>query len=299
MQSEYYKKFGLEITIPTVNEALSNAGIAVKDVGAIVFTSHCPFPFPAFSINLMNAMDFPEDCHQVPTNTVGCAGGGYTINLANKYALAEPNKNVLIVSLELCSFGFRTNKYDMSWFIMTSIFSDACTAMVVRGGNTVNREIGLYKRLEIVMSKQRRVPETSHVLCYKYNEDGYEIVISNETPTVTQAHAPRFCKELAYEAFKKLAKELSLCVLHPGGAKIVSNLAKSLEIEGTANESLAFKNLRTVGNVSSSCVINMLRLAWDDVAIGDDLLVLGMGPGSIMDGSAMKMVAVNNNRVCS
>ena len=64
-QSEMFIKIGLEMATTVVEKALANAGIKSSEINCIVFTSHQPFPFPAFTAHLMSSMVFAKDCSQV------------------------------------------------------------------------------------------------------------------------------------------------------------------------------------------------------------------------------------------
>ena len=56
---------------------------------------------------------------------MGCAGGGFALDIARTHLLAHPTHNVLVLCLELCSLGFRPHRNGMSWFLNSALFGDA------------------------------------------------------------------------------------------------------------------------------------------------------------------------------
>ena len=99
-QRDMFIKIGLEMSVPTVKQALVTAGIDSVDINCIIFVSHQPFPFPPFTAHLMNAMHFHQDCSQVPVTSMGCAGGGFALDAARTYLNANPAHNVLVLCVE-------------------------------------------------------------------------------------------------------------------------------------------------------------------------------------------------------
>lgn len=284
-----YIDVGIEMAIPAIRAALRNGGLEASDIGCILFVSHSPFPFPPFTAHLMSKVQFKEDCVQIPVNAMGCAGGGFSFHLARDYLLAHPKENVLILSVELCSLGFRTESKGMSWFLNSALFGDAVAAAVVRGAESIKAAPVPQAGLEIVAGKQRHVPNTTHVSYFRYTDWGYDFITTEELCDVVRNYCPDFAADLSTETFQKHPKDIRLNIVHPGGAKMVKDAAEGLGTKGTLSHEAAIESMANGGNLASSTVIDMVRWSWGHLQEHDEVIAMGMGPGFVMDGVAMRM----------
>ena len=288
-QSDMFIKIGLGMAVPVVEKALLNADIKSSNINCIVFTSHQPFPFPAFTAYLMSSMVFAKDCSQVPVTSMGCAGGGFALDVTRTHLLAHPTHNVLVLCLELCSLGFRPHRNGMSWFLNSALFGDAVGAFVVRGADAHQNLTFLPKTtLQLVHSKQRLVPATTGASFFKYDEWGYDFITTQKLCDVCRENVPDFTRDLSYEAFGKEPKDLFLTVVHPGGTRMVCEVGGALELEGSRSNTLATNCMADGGNIASVSVIDMIAKCWDKLGEGDQIVVVGMGPGFVMCGAALQ-----------
>lgn len=288
-QANEYIHHGMEMALPAVEEALASASVNAKEIDCVVFVSHSPFPFPPFTAHLMSRVEFKADCVQIPVNAMGCAGGGFALRTARDYLLAHPEENVLVLSVELCSLGFRPHSEGMGWFLNSALFGDAVAAAVVRGG--LSAVDAPTPGLAIVGSKERLVPHTMHVSYFKYSEWGYDFVTTEELCTTVREHAPGFASDLCGEAFGgRLPREIALTVVHPGGAKMIQDAHAALGTLDTWSHAAALESMADGGNLASATIIDMLRCAWTRFQVGDEIVAMGMGPGFVMDGVAMQFV---------
>ena len=112
---------------------------------------------------------------------------------------------------------------------------------------------------------------------------------ASSNTVVVGANTPRFCIDLINEAFGKHPKDIALNVIHPGGAKMIPIICQALQLAETRSESLAFEGMLNGGNKVSCTLFDMLRIAWDELKIGDEVSLICMGPGVTMEGVAAKV----------
>ena len=89
-------------------------------------------------------------------------------------------------------------------------------------------------------------------------------------------------------AFGKSPHELAWCLIHPGGMRMVHDCGERLALGGTPSEAAALASLRRGGNIASATVLDMLAEEWGRIQPGEELLVIGMGPGFVMAGAALR-----------
>jgi len=108
---------------------------------------------------------------------------------------------------------------------------------------------------------------------------------------VAEGNCPQFAKDLTKEAFGKEPKDIALNMIHPGGARMIQDIGSQLGLQDTFSSKLAWRSMNKLGNVASATVMDMISMAWDDLNAGDQAIVLGMGPGFVLDGVSLRMVS--------
>jgi predicted naringenin-chalcone synthase len=145
--------------------------------------------------------------------------------------------------------------------------------------------------LEVVQSKQRLVPGTFDVSYFDYDEWGYHFITTKNLCDVVRENCPEFAKDLAREAFGRHPAELFLNVIHPGGTRMIREVGKALELKGSLSEELATECMADGGNIASASVVDMIERTWKELENGNELICIGMGPGFVMCGAALKVLS--------
>merc|ERR1711862_977503 len=102
---------------------------------------------------------------------------------------------------------------------------------------------------------------------------------------------PQFARDLTQEAFGKQPKDIALNMIHPGGARMIQDIGGKLGLKDTLSAKLAWRSMNKLGNVASATVTDMIAMAWDELHIGDEAIVIGMGPGFVLDGVCLRKVS--------
>jgi len=208
--------------------------------------------------------------------------------MARDWLTSHPGEAAIIINCELCSLGFRPHKKGMSWFLNTSLFGDAVAASVVRGPAFVG---GKGDGMQIVLGKQRQVRNTTDVSFFTYDEWGYHFITTQALCEVAEGNAPQFARDLTQEAFGKQPKDIALNMIHPGGARMIQDIGGKLGLKDTLSAKLAWRSMNKLGNVASATVTDMIAMAWDELHTGDQAIVIGMGPGFVLDGVCLRKVS--------
>merc|ERR1711879_1132936 len=80
-------------------------------------------------------------------------------------------------------------------------------------------------------------------------------------------------------------------MIHPGGARMIQDIGGKLGLKDTLSAKLAWRSMNKLGNVASATVTDMIAMVWDELHIGDEAIVIGMGPGFVLDGACFRMVS--------
>ncbi|MFD5899728.1 type III polyketide synthase, partial [Streptomyces sp. NPDC060366] len=89
-RNRIYEAESKKRTPPVIEEALGNAGVAARDIDAMIYVSCTGFLMPSLTAWLINRMGFRSDTRQIPIAQLGCAAGGAAVNRAHDFCLAHP-----------------------------------------------------------------------------------------------------------------------------------------------------------------------------------------------------------------
>merc|ERR1711862_771 len=74
----------------------------------------------------------------------------------------------------------------------------------------------------------------------------------------------------------------------------MGDIGGKLGLKDTLSAKLAWRSMNKLGNVASATVTDMIAMAWDELRVGDQAIVIGMGPGFVLDGVCLRMVSEND-----
>lgn len=253
-----------------IEAALANADVKVKDIDAIIYVSCTGFLMPSLTAWLINTMGFRADTRQIPIAQLGCAAGGGAINLAHDICRAAPDRNVLIVSCELCSLCYQPEDDGVGSLLSDGLFGDAVAAVVVRGSG------GTGMMLE--RSASYLIPRTEDWISYAVRATGFHFQLDRRVPGTMEPLAP-VLRELAMQHGWDVAN-LDFYIIHAGGPRILDDLGKFLNVDrGMFRHSWA--TLTEYGNIASAVVLEALRRLFeeDTTLPGATGVIAGFGPG--------------------
>lgn len=253
-----------------IEEALANAGIAVPDVDMIIYVSCTGFLMPSLTAWLINNMGFRSDTRQVPIAQLGCAAGGAAINRAHDFCIAYPERNVLIVSCELCSLCYQPGDDGVGSLLSDGLFGDAVAAAVVRGGGGTG--------MVLERNTSHLVPNTEEWISYAVRATGFHFQLDRRVPGTMRPIAPVLREFAAGHGWD--IGNLGFYLIHAGGPRILDDLSKFLDVDLTA-----FRHSRATlseyGNIASAVVLDALRRLFDEDTTmpGATGVIAGFGPG--------------------
>lgn len=76
-------------------------------------------------------------------------------------------------------------------------------------------------------------------------------------------------------------------MIHPGGKKILHEVAEELDLLGTQSHALMKEHYRLCGNVQSASVMDMMRMGWPNFKNDQDMLLVAIGAW-VLEGIAMR-----------
>ncbi|WP_371372996.1 type III polyketide synthase [Sporomusa aerivorans] len=264
-----YEQVAVELAERAARQAIERTGISRDDIGAILFVSSTGIATPSLDAILIQKLGLSPHTARIPLWGLGCAGGVAAVARAAQLAACLRGQAVLVVAVELCSLTFQRGDYSKANLIGASLFADGAAAAVIAvdGGGPA-----------IVDSFSTLFADTGDIMGWDVVEGGLKVRFSRDIPSIVKRYLPEltggFCDRNGIRP-----AEVEHYVVHPGGAKVLSAYADSLNL-AHAKLKHAYDILAAYGNMSSASVLFVMeRFLADTAPAGRYGLMLALGPG--------------------
>ena len=263
-----YLETAVDLFCDAAQAALERAGLTGADVDTVVTVSSTGIATPSLEARAMGRLGFRADVARVPVFGLGCAGGVSGLSLAGRLAQARPGSVVLMVSVELCTLACRLDELTSANIVAIALFGDGAAACVVQaGGDGV---------AEIEAAGEHTWPDSLDIMGWNVDPLGFGVIFDRSIPTFTMDHF-RPAMEGMLQRMGFGFADVDRFVCHPGGAKVIEALEKSLDLGQGA---LTFERevLADHGNMSAPTVLFVLERALAAKTTGR-LVMTALGPG--------------------
>lgn len=272
-----YRERGLELAERAVLQALSESGLAPKDIDFVFFTTVTGVSVPTLDAMLFNRLGFRSDVKRVPSFGLGCVAGAAGTSRLFDYLKGHPCGVALLVSVELCSLTFQLDDMSISNLVGVNLFGDGASALVAVGSDhpLAKAQHGP----KVLATESHFYPKTEHIMGWNVGSHGFRIVLDPGVPEIVEAHLK---KDLAgfLAKHERTLDDVKSWVSHPGGPKVLQSIQKVLDLPDEAL-ALSWQQLTSMGNLSSSSVLFILHdtLKNRRPAKDSEGIMMAMGPG--------------------
>ncbi|MGC8535978.1 MAG: type III polyketide synthase [Rhizomicrobium sp.] len=263
-----YLEVSHELFVDAARKALSAAGITAGEVDVVVTISSTGIATPSLEARASAALGFRADVQRVPVFGLGCAGGVSGFAIAARLARAQPGANVLLVVVELCTLSFRLDQLTKANIVASALFGDGAAACVLRAGDS-----GI---AEVEACGEHTWPDTLDIMGWDIDSQGFEVIFAQAIPSFAEANLGNAVSGILERAGIRMS-QVDRFICHPGGAKVIVALEKTLQLgQGALDHEREV--LREYGNMSAPTALFVL-----DESLRAGLLprsvMLAMGPG--------------------
>ena len=271
--NDHWIEIAQEIGQKALCTALTRAGLAPPDLGAIFFVSITGIACPSIDARLVNRMGLSVNIKRTPIFGLGCVAGAVGLSRAADYVLAYPKQVAALLAVELCSLTLQKDDLSIANLISSGLFGDGAAAVLVAGAE---REA---EGPEVIATRSVLYPNSERVLGWDISEKGFKMVLARELPEMVEKHLAAGVDEFLAE--QGLARsDIGSWILHTGGPRVLEATGAAL---GLSEEDMApsWDCLRRDGNLSSASVLVVLEevLMRRRPASGTYGLLAAMGPG--------------------
>ncbi|MGA7157312.1 MAG: type III polyketide synthase [Acidobacteriaceae bacterium] len=257
--NDMWIKGAMELGQQAIQNALDRVGLTPKDISAIFFTSVTGIACPSIDARLTGVMGFPASVKRTPMFGLGCVAGAAGISRAADYVRAYPKQYALLLSVELCSLTWQDSDYSMAHLVASGLFGDGAAAVVLAGEETALAKATSVSNPcpRVVDTRSTIYPNTEHLIGWKINESGFNIVLSGEVPELVSKEIRGTVESFLGDNGLSINNICSF-IMHSGGPKVLKAIESSLSLPEHALAA-SWNSLRQVGNLSSASVLTMMK----------------------------------------
>jgi alkylresorcinol/alkylpyrone synthase len=281
-RTEAYLRGAHDLFVEAASKALADAGLNARQVDAVVTVSSTGIATPSLEARAHREMGFRADVSRIPVFGLGCAGGVSGLSIAARLAEARPGAVVLFVTVELCTLAFRLDKLTKANIVATALFGDGAAACVLRAGG----EPGL---ATVEGAGEHTWPETLDIMGWNVDPEGFDVVFQRAIPPFAEKHLGPAVREILGRG-GLTPDDVDRFVCHPGGAKVIEALEKTLALPtGALDHERAV--LAEYGNMSAPTALFVLERVLAEAAPPERMAVAALGPGFTVSSVVLKRAA--------
>jgi alkylresorcinol/alkylpyrone synthase len=266
-----YIEHAIKLGREAAEKCLSRARLCPEDIDLIITVSCTGFMIPSLDAHLIHLMGFRSDIRRMPFTELGCAAGAMALSRAADFLQANPGKNVLILAVELPSLTFQRKDISQANLISSILFGDGAAAVVVTGQPKPGPRI--------LVTETYTFPDSLGAMGFDLRDAGFHILLAKDVPEMIGAKIRGLVKGFL-ERHGKTQEEIKGWILHPGGARLLSNVEQQLGL-CKCDTQPSWDILGNVGNLSSATILFILQewLEKRPLKTGEHALAAAFGPG--------------------
>ena len=260
-------------------------GVSARDITHVITVSCTGFYNPGPDLEVIKALDLPSTTQRYYLGFMGCYAAFPALKMASQFCAANPEANVLIVCVELCSLHMQL-KDDLDSVVANSVFADGAAAVIVN-----NRPPAAGRRaFDLRHFVCRLVVEGESDMAWDIGDQGFTIVLSKYVAKIIGSGIHGIISDVLADSGLALG-DIDIWAVHPGGRAILDKVAESLAIEPQQLQA-SREVLSSYGNMSSATILFVLKAILEnpETLDGTKVMAMAFGPGLTIETAVLDVV---------
>lgn len=274
-RNDTYIEKARELFTKVAANLIASSEFRPEDITHLVTISCTGFYAPGPDFDIQQALGLRSDLERYHLGFMGCYASIPGLKLADQICRANPDANVMVVSVELCTIHFQAAPV-MDDLLSASVFADGAAGVIVSSRNPSDRSF----RLDGFQSEI--MPKGKNDMAWSVGDKGFNMILSSYIPDLIGEGLEYFLENLLKS--KEVARDqIGFWAVHPGGRAIID---KTEQVLGLAPDDLNHSRnvLSRYGNMSSATILFVLKelLERSDGETGKGI-AMAFGPGLTLE----------------
>jgi len=273
---EIFAREAPRLAIQAARRAIASASLDPAEIDHVVVATCTGFMSPGIDFAIARALGLPPTVGRTLLGFMGCHAAINATRAGRDAvrATGEKQSTALVVCVELCTLHFQ-HGMGRDVLVPNSLFADGAAAWVLTSRNYYNKKPRIIGIRSFFLGE-----ETREKMSWSIGNHGFRMTLASDVPEVLARECPAAIIGFLESCDIKLGSGPDWAI-HPGGPRIVQNLARELGLSAE-KVSPTTDVLRSFGNMSSSTV----PFVWDRLGIIEQprpTVSLAFGPGLVAE----------------
>ncbi len=263
-------------------KAILNAGMTPNDITHVITVSCTGFFAPGPDYSVVMDLGLPHSTPRFHLGFMGCYAFFPALRMAASFCESDPDANVLIVCVELCTLHLQIDD-SIDSILSGSVFGDGASAAVVSALPSHSASSMKVEAMQTMLA-----PEGEADMAWTIGDNGFDMVLTSYVPTILEMKTDATIKPMLQQAGFGV-DDIHTWAVHPGGRAILDKVKGSIGMDESklwASREVLFE----VGNLSSATILfvldKILRNAPKD---GDHVVAMAFGPGLTIESAVLTL----------
>lgn len=243
----------------------------------IIHTTCTGYLSPSPAQKLVSKKMWGQDTSVFHAYHMGCYASIPSIKAAQGY-ITSGASHVDVIHTELCSLHMDPHNNSMGQLVIESLFADGIISYSI-----YDQKNETQNGFKILKAKEELISSSLHGMSWETGPYGFLMTLSKDVPSLISEAINSYIERLLQPY--NLSTKDCLFAIHPGGPKIIDQIAQSLNLE-PRQYAKTLEILKTRGNMSSATLPHVWELIANDksIASGTYVISLAFGPGLTIAG---------------
>lgn len=282
-RNEIYITEGRKLFVKVAEKLISDSQFKASDISHIITVSCTGFYSPGPDYDIIKALKMSPTIERYHLGFMGCYAAIPALKLANQICNANPDANVMVVSVELCTLHFQADS-QMDNLLSTSVFADGGAGAIISNRKPDQTSYQIDGFASSITEKGEED------MAWSIGDKGFNMVLSTYIPQLLGDGLEKFLNPVM-DQFNLSIDEIDLWGVHPGGRAILDKVISTLSLHESRLEA-SRKVLGKYGNMSSATVLFVLKelLKTSSEKKENKTLAMAFGPGLTLESALLTRV---------